>query len=392
MKGMITMHNCGKTKVLEIGGGVFGVGGASTLIWNLFRNIDPKKVSIDFCCYFKPEDQYIDEMHEYNSNCYVVKHSDNRLIKRTNEIRELRRIVKNQYYDCVHVHRDGAYNHLLYYWATKKYVGRYIVHGHNTSAGGNPVKERLHQILRRLLKGSGIIYLACSDDAAKWLFPSSVVENKQYTIIKNGIEIDKFIFDGRIRCAVREKLGVEKNFLIGHVGRFAYQKNHEFLIDTFYDVKRRCPNAILLLIGGDSGDGAVDRIREKVASMGLTDSVIFYGNTDKVNELYQAMDCFVLPSRYEGLGIVNIEAQAAGLKTLCSDAVPQEAKITELLEYMSLSDGPEKWAEKILTYANGYERKDMSKEITEAGYGIKESAKQLEKIYLRCCQENIEMN
>ena len=386
------MYDYEKSKVLEVGSGAFGVGGASTLIWNLFRGIDPEKVGIDFCCYFKPGDQYIDEIHRYNSNCYVVKHSDNKFVKRTNEIRELRRIVKNQHYDCVHVHRDGAYNHLLFYLSTKKYVGRYIVHGHNAGAGDCPAKGLLHRLFRPLLKGRRMIYLACSEKAAKWCFPSSVIENNRYTIIKNGINIQKFSFDVDVRHSVRKRLGLDGRFAIGHVGRFAYEKNHEFLIRIFAEVKKKYSNAVLLLIGGGSAGDLLDQTKEKAASLGLMDSIIFFGNTDRVSELYQAMDCFVFPSRVEGLGIVAIEAQAAGLRTLCSDGVPQEVKITDLCEYMSLSDGPEKWAERILTYVNGYERKDMSKEITEAGYGIKESAKQLEKIYLRCCQENIEMN
>lgn len=384
------MDNCKKATVLEMGGGTIGIGGGSTILWNWYSSFDLDKMSVDFYCYTKPSDPYVEVIRRNNNACFVVEHSDNIFRKRVNEILKLREIIKNQHYDCLHIHREGAYNHLLFFWLTKKYIDRFIVHGHNTSVGNHPVKGLLHRLFRPCLKGRGMIYLACSDDAAKWCFPSSVIRNKEYTVIKNGINTERFTFDAGTRNSIRKYLGIEGCFVIGHVGRFAYLKNHEFLIDTFAKVKKRCSNAVLLLIGGDSGEKLIDGIKEKVNSLGLAESVIFYGNTDRVNELYQAMDCFVFPSRHEGLGIVVIEAQAAGLKTLCSDGVPQEAIISDLCEYMPLTDGPEKWAEKILTYVNGYERKDMSKEIAAAGYDIRTSAKQLENIYFSCHREKAE--
>lgn len=377
-----------KIKVLEICGGAFGKGGGSTMVWNWYRNFDLDRINVDFYCFSKPDIAYIDVVRKNGGSCFVMKPSDNRYRRKVNEIIELTKIVKEQRYDFVHVHQDGAFAHLLIYWVTKKYVDRFIVHAHSTSMGSDPVKERLHRTLRPFLKGDKMICLACSKDAAEWQFPTSVIADKRYTVIKNGIDIEKFVFNSGTRHVVRKQLGLEKNFAVGHVGRLAYAKNHEFLINTFAEVKKSCPDAVLLLIGGESGENMGDKLKEQVCSLGLAESVIFYGNTDRVNELYQAMDCFVFPSRYEGLGIVAIEAQAAGLKTLCSDSVPEEAKITELLEYMPLAAGAEKWAEKILTYNDGYERKNMAQQIREAGYDIKMSAKQVEDIYLSLHNEN----
>lgn len=310
---------------------------------------------------------------------------NNYVAQKISDFCEIRRIVKTVRYDCVHIHSDRAPTAYLCFLASRKYVNKVIFHAHNAQVKDNTIKLTLHKLLKKRLHGTQTIAMACSDDAAKWLFPKTVIQKKQYIVLNNGIYTERFTFNSEVRDSVRTRLKIRSCFVIGHVGRFAYQKNHEFLIDVFVEIKKRLSNAVLLLIGGASGEDRVDETKKKVASLGLAKSVIFYGNTDRVNELYQAMDCFVFPSRYEGLGIAAIEAQAAGLKTLCSDRVPQEAKITDLCEYMVLSDGPEKWAEKILTYVNGYERKDMSEEIVAAGYDIKASAKQLENIYLSCC-------
>ena len=177
---------------------------------------------------------------------------------------------------------------------------------------------------------------------------------------------------------------VDNKFVIGNIGRFSIQKNHEFLLDIFNEVLKKNPNAVLLLIG----DGPLEnKIKEKTKNLGIEKSVIFYGTTSSTNKLYQAMDCFVLSSLFEGLPIVLVEAQAAGLKTLCSDAITQEAKITGLLDYLPLSGTQEKWAEKILSYNDRYERKDLFKEVKNAGYDIKQSAKRLEEIYVRKMHE-----
>lgn len=378
-----------KCRVLEICLGDFGTGGGGVLIWRLCQNMDGGKLQFDFFCFQQPEDRFIQEILKKGGNCWIRKKYKNKIIRNISEYFDIRKIVKKGNYDCVHIHFSHAYIEYLCFLASKKYANRVLCHSHNTEITAGLVKHFVHNLCKKRLHSARIMPLACSDDAAKWLFPPSVTETKQYTVIKNGIDAKRFIYDDSTRNLIRKRLGVDGCFVIGHVGRFAYQKNHEFLIDTFAKVKRCYSSAVLLLIGGESGENLGDGLKEIVRSLGLSDNVIFYGNTDRVNELYQAMDCFVFPSRYEGLGIAAIEAQAAGLKTLCSDEVPQEAKITDLLEYMPLSEGPEKWAEKILTYVNGYERKDMSEAIVAAGYDIKASAKQLENIYLSCHKENM---
>lgn len=379
-------HKASKIKVLEVNGGDFGTGGGGGILWNWYQNIDLTKIHIDFFCYTQPEDRFLQEIKKNGGHCYVRKNFNNKLVKKAEEFQALKRIIEKGNYDYVHSHDSSAFTQFLVFFATKNHVKKVIMHSHTTSTSKNIDRRILHAMCKPFLCSSKIVPLACSNDAAAWLFPPKVVSKKRYTVIENGIDAQRFSFDQVTRDKVRTELGVSEKFVIGHVGRFVYAKNHVFLINIFAQIHKRCPDAVLLLIGdGDSSENLVGTIKDKVCSLGLVDNVIFYGNTDRVNEMYQAMDCFVFPSHYEGLGIVAIEAQAAGLKTFCSDRVPSEANITELFEYLSLSDSPEKWADKILTNKD-YQRKNMQQAIIDAGYGIKQAAKKLEEIYLasRC--------
>ena len=171
---------------------------------------------------------------------------------------------------------------------------------------------------------------------------------------------------------------------MGHIGRFVKQKNHEFLIDIFNEIHKRKENSVLILVG----QGSLQKeIEEKVNNLGLQNSVSFLGQRNDANELYHAMDVFVLPSLYEGLGMVLIEAQYAGLNCYCSDAVPKEAYISNFLTEITLSESSSKWAEKIIDGQNKFTRKNMTKELKDSGYDIKEEAKRLEEEYFKLLKD-----
>lgn len=372
-----------KVKVLEIGPSNFGKGGLSSIAWNWYVNFDHFKLQIHFLACNKPDNKYINIIEKNNDFFYCINSKDfiNRQLKK---ILITKKIAKSNRYDCIHIHASDALEAFAYYLSVKAFCDNIIIHSHSTgvmrdSAVKAGIKFAFHKICRRLLVGKKIIRLACSEKAGRWMYP----EKYKFTIVNNGIETSKFIYNSFVRAEKRNELGIENKFVVGHIGQFNHVKNHVFLIDIFNEIYKKNTNAVLLLIGNGKLE---DEIKDKVHNLCLDDVVIFYGTTPNVNELYQAMDCFVLPSHFEGLGIVNIEAQAAGLKLLCSDTVPKEAKITELLEYMSLSEPTEKWADKILSYNDGYERRDMMEEIKQAGFDIKASAKQLEKLYCDCAK------
>ena len=190
----------------------------------------------------------------------------------------------------------------------------------------------------------------------------------------------KFIFDEEKRVKLRKEYNLENKFVIGNVARFMKQKNHIFMLELFKVILNKNPNSVLMFFG----DGELqNEIKQKAKDLGIEKSVMFMGNVENVNEMYQVMDVFLLPSLFEGLPVVGIEAQTSGLKCFMSDTITNEVSITENVEFLSLkNDSLEKWADKILENID-YERKNMSKEIITAGYSIKEEAKKLQDIYLK---------
>ena len=192
----------------------------------------------------------------------------------------------------------------------------------------------------------------------------------------NAIDIDKFAYNPETRKRYREKYGLQDCFVIGHAGRFAYQKNHEFLVNTFAEVSKKIKNARLVLLG----DGELfSEVQNQVKKLNLENRVLFLGKRDDIAGWYQAMDVFCLPSRFEGLGIVLIEAQTSGLKCITSMEVPDETHITENIIYLPLKQS--RWVEEIVNCKNGYSRMNMKEQIHAAGYDISAVIKDMERLY-----------
>lgn len=204
------------------------------------------------------------------------------------------------------------------------------------------------------------------------------MENGDVKVWKNALEIEKFSYDKEIRKRIRNSMNLDNAFVVGHVGRFIHQKNHLFLLDVFDEIYKIDNSAILLLIG--KGD-LESEIKKVVKNKGLENSVIFTGNRTDVADLYQAMDAFVFPSFYEGLGMVAVEAEIAGLHVYCSENIPGEAKICQNIHFLSLSDSPKQWAKEIAK-CKGCERHSMADSASKSGYDIKNSAKEMSDWYL----------
>lgn len=296
------------------------------------------------------------------------------------------KFCKKEKYDIIHIHMSRPYDSM--YAVAAKLAGKcsIIFHSHFGKRTDSKLFEKiLNNLFRKAVKRTGDCFLACSIPAAEYMFHKSTVQNNNYIIFQNGIDINRFIYSESIRDEVRNSLGIKSAFVIGHVGRFAKVKNHSFLLDIFSKATEKKQDCLLLL----AGDGELmPQIKQKADELGIIDKIIFCGSVNDPEKLYFAMDCFVFPSLFEGLGIAAIEAQASGLHTLCSDTVPQEAAVTGLCEFYPLSVPPEVWADKILSYDNEYERKDMSEQIRTAGYDINDTAQKLQEIYIRC-KENL---
>lgn len=366
-------------RVLNVFGEPFSNGGQEAFTINVLQAIDKNDLSIDFYTpYYCDNEYYRAIIEEYGGMIYEIGLNFMPGKSRLNIIKPLIKFLKQNHYDVVHIH-SGSILCLAYsaFAASICHVKKIIVHSHCTNE-----RETIKHFLAKCFTLPLILccptdYFACSKEAGKWKFPSFICKHR-LKVVKNGIDVNKFCFNQEIRSRIRRELNISDNsFVIGHVGRFSYEKNHEFLIDIFRKIHNRDSQALLLLVGDGELKG---KIMERVKQENLSSSVIFYGSCSNVSQLYQAMDCFLFPSKFEGLGIVAIEAQAAGLKILCSDMIPKETEITELIGYMALLDSFEKWAERVQSFKS-YHRENTSEVIKEKGYEISDICEDIKQIY-----------
>lgn len=344
-------------------------GGISKIVSDYIRNFSTN-IKADILCLDITNNIYYNDI---TNNVYVVGKSKN-IIKR---IYKEYKILKNGEYDIIHINGDFGNRVIECIVAKLAGIKRIIIHSHSTGSLKNSKKRIIfHKVLRKMFDYFATDYFSCSEEAAKWMFSKKIIKKKKYKIIKNGICIDKFKFDNNKRYEIRKKINAENKYVIGFVGRLVYEKNPLFLIDIFNECKKKRENCLLIVIG----DGILEtEVKEKVEKMKLDNDVLFLGNLNNADEYYNAMDCFVLPSKYEGLGIVNIEAQCSGLKTLCSSNVAKEAKVSDLITFISLED-KNKWVNEILKQQN-INRENAYKSIMENNYDIESVVSDLEKIY-----------
>ena len=217
-----------------------------------------------------------------------------------------------------------------------------ICHNHTTAHWGEGAKTFLKYILRPFNKIFATDYFACGETAGRWMYGDRCFDAGKVTVMPNAIDTEKFAFDPEARVRLRNELGIPQDaFVVGHVGRFMYQKNHSFLVDIFAELLKEKPSARLLLIGEGELMG---QIQEKVRRLGIKDSVIFTGARQDVNKLYSVMDVFCLPSFYEGMPVVAWEAQANGLPCVFSDEVSKESEKSQNCYFVDINEAREKWS------------------------------------------------
>jgi glycosyltransferase involved in cell wall biosynthesis len=366
-------------RVLEVNVDDVGMGGVYSLVRNVI--IHTPDIKFDIACIIPFENQsHIDELKSYGCNVYCIGNGAKIWNRWNTYYKNTKKLLEEHQYDCVHIHSDVAY--LLYYFskaAKDAGVKKIIIHSHAAGIDGNHrrLKMAFHKAYRNRLKSTANVFLSCSDLASEWMFPNIGKEN--VTIIKNGIDLNRFKYNSEKRVAERERLGLIDNFVVGNVGRFAYQKNHKFIIDTFDLVHKKINNSKLLLIGeGELGS----QYRKYCEELGLTDDVIFYGTSSNVENLLQAMDVFVLPSFFEGLPIVGIEAQAASLPTIMSDQITRMAVVTDDTIQLPITSGTEKiWAEKIIELTQN-NRSSSQRELIANHFDIADTVNDIKQIYV----------
>lgn len=358
---------------------VFGMtdnpGGMESCVMNYYRNIDLDKVQFDFLCNWE-QMVYADEVMKNGSKIYTIP-------QRSKDYKAYKKAMDSFFekhageYD-VFWYNTCTLTNIDYLVYAKRYgIKKRIIHAHNSGNETTLLRGILHYMNKARIGIYATDFWSCSMAASKYFYSDRIIASKKHHIINNAIKAEQYKYDVQTRNEMRKELGLEEKYVIGHIGRFQYQKNHEFLIDIFAAYAKMNDKAHLLLIGQGENQGTV---RQKVAALNLQDKVTFTGARLDVDKLVQAMDIFVFPSRFEGLGIVLIEAQAAGLKCITSkEKVPYEVNITGNVEFVELAENPEEWAESIRKIEEEHvERGNCLPLIVKAGYDINTETKKFE--------------
>ena len=364
-------------KVLEAFGEPVADGGQEAFVFGILQKMDRAGLEVDFLtAYDWRSDHYRKLSKELGGSAYSLKLPFIPGRSRSNIIRPFRTFLKKHSYDVIHIH-SGSISVLTIMAAEADRAGvkKVIVHSHCTG-DRDDLKHRILRYLASLSMRRHVdVYAACSHIAANWKFEPAYA--RKAVIIKNGIDKERFSYDAERRKTIRSELGASEKFIIGHVGRFCYQKNQAFLIRILEAAVKADPDTILLLVGDGEERHAIELLVKK---KGLSRKVIFTGTVENVEDYLQAMDVFVFPSRFEGLGIAAVEAQCAGLPAVLSDSLPREAGLSERAVFLSLEDSPEKWANTARMIFKP-RRNQQTSLIQGAGYDIRVTAAEVRKLY-----------
>lgn len=364
---------------------IMDIGGAETMVMNYYRNIDRNKVQFDFLVHRKNEGYFDKEIESLGGKIYRLNN-----IRLTNIFeyqKELNRFFKlHQNYKIVHSHLN-ALSIFVLKSAKKNNIPIRIAHSHTSllNVNMNPFSEKRNSlsfifkffaqnILKLKLTSYANFYFSCSNKAGVWLYGE---KNKNLIqIINNAINTEKYIYNHENAQLIRNELNIKNEIIIGHVGNFVPEKNHQFILDVFVEVKKINECSKLILVGG--GDKTI--LEKNTKEKGLDEDVIFLGTRDDVPNLLMAFNVFLFPSTNEGLPVTLIEAQASGLNIVASDEITKEIDITGLINFISLNKSPKYWAKKLLENVE-YKRTDTKNKIIKGGYDIKNNALILQDFY-----------
>lgn len=364
-----------KKKVLIVDTVGLGCDGITNIITSYVELIDKHTFEIYIIGAEKSDSNIIYKLKK--NECHVVEFPS----RKNNTFLyfiKLVKYIKNNKIDIIHVHGNSATMAIDLLAAFMGGVKKRIAHSHNTQCTQKRVNKILHPLFDVLYTDA----VACGDEAGKWLF-----NNNKFTVLKNGRNIEQYRFKENERKEIRNNLGLSDNlFAIGHVGGFVEQKNQEFIVEIIREIVKYRSDIRMFF----AGDGEMKHlVQAKIEEYKLEKYVTFVGNIDWMSGFLSAMDCMVLPSKFEGVPLVAIEWQIAGIKSILSTEISDECALTESVFFLKLDDGPSEWAKLIVNILENRineNRKDISEhnmvKIRKNGFDIMESIKGLEKIYL----------
>ena len=350
--------------------GKLNAAGVEAVMNNYYRYIDREKYQFDFIVDADGECTPKQDLVALGARYYMVPPYQNVI----QHYLALKKLFKENQYRIVHAGMNSLSVISLFAAWTERVPVR-INHSHNTAGRGEFTRTALKNILRPFAKVFATDCCACSQVAGEWLFGKKAFRQGTVTILHNAIDPDVFRFNPEIRDKVREDLQLQNRFVIGHVGRLCHQKNQEFVLDVFAELYKEQKDSRLVFVGNGTTD---EQLKKRAEQMGIRKAVLFLGVREDVNFLYQAMDVFLFPSRYEGLGLAAVEAQCAGLPVIASTEVPLESKVSGRIQYLDLETNIDIWTAAIMKVREQNADRDI---WIDARYDIRKEAKKLENYY-----------
>lgn len=350
----------------------WGSGGIESYLVNMLEQMSNRGLIADIVTAEITSDLYVSRLDKIGIQVIELSGSPYKIAENRSR---LHLIFQHTHYDVFYLNAFIAVSMIYLKDAETYHIARRIVHSHNNCLRASitrPAKMFFHKISQQIYLKYATDYWACSMEAAEFLFGKDVRKSEHFKIIKNGIDTQNFKFNDNVRKEIRERLGISNQIVIGHIGRISYQKNQSFLLEVFQKVVENQPEMLLLLIG----DGDTTMLQRRATELQIAHSVKFLDATNQVAQLLSAMDVFVFPSIFEGFGIVAIEAQCAGLPTICSSQVPSDVDVTPLCEHLMLNDDISVWVGAITEASknNVNSRDTYADRIKRAGYDIRDSA------------------
>ena len=355
-------------------------GGKKNLVMEYYRHIDRSKIQFDFICDSDSQAIPTEEIESLGGRVYLIPPYQDIFAN----MKELKRICKENNYPIMH-----AYNSTMNLFSMRvaKQVGIPVRISESLSmAHKEDQKTKIKKILRPFSKWYVTHFLACGEDCGRWQFGDKLFDSGKVEVFKTAINTEFNAFDSEVRSKTRKEHQWEDKIVIGHIGRFTAQKNSVRLIEIYAAIAKAEPKAILCLIG----DGELkDEMMHKIRELGIEDKVDYLGRREDIQQFYNAMDCFVLPSLYEGLPVVGLEAESCGLPMFFSTEVTPEANACELGHFIDLSVSDEEWAEQILSAVrtNMPVRRSHAYEVAKAGFDSKAESIRLQEYYFDAIKE-----
>lgn len=350
--------------------------GTETFIMNMYRNLNLDKFKVDFLMVCIDPHGYAEEARQLGSDFFFVPARTQNPIK---HYYGLWKFFKEHAHEYAAVHSCvSSLSEITEVQMAKHFgVPVVIVHAHSSSCLSQ-FTTFMHRWHQKVITRYANRYLACSESAYKWFYEGIVPKHKA-EVIRNGIDVDRFEYNEGIRQQVRKQYNIADDTLVfGHVGRFSDVKNHKHLVNVLAEMVKVEQNVRLLLVGEGENMPAV---KAQADSLGVADKIIYAGQQTNVSPFLQAMDCFIMPSLYEGLPFVLVEAQAAGLPFVASTGISTESDITGHAKYISLQAPLKEWVDETLHLVKKYKRVNTKQVIINAGYSIKNTAHRMEAIY-----------